>query len=98
MAQPPDTSRSSAGHRSSVAAHPVISAIIAILVIGSIFFSLYVPIYARVTPKIGDFPFFYFYLLAYMPVVAIALWIVIQLQKRLEPRGGQPANPGGVTE
>ena len=56
------------------------------------------PIYARITPKIGAFPFFYFYLLAYMPVVAIALWIVIQLQKRLEPRGGQPANPGGVTE
>ena len=54
------------------------------------------PIYARITPKIGDFPFFYFYLLAYMPVVAIVLWIVIQLQKRLEPPGGQPANPGEV--
>ena len=29
------------------------------------------------TPKVGDFPFFYFYLLAYMPVVAIVLWIVL---------------------
>ena len=31
-----------------------------------------------------------------MPVVAIVLWIVIQLQKRLEPPAGQPANPGEV--
>jgi antibiotic biosynthesis monooxygenase (ABM) superfamily enzyme len=83
MAQPPDTARSSAGPRSSVAAHPVISATIAIGVVASIFFSLYVPLYARVTPKVGDFPFFYFYLLAYMVVVSVALWVVIQLQKRL---------------
>jgi hypothetical protein len=83
MAQPPAPSRISARPRSPISAHPVVSAVIAVLVTASIFFSLWVPIYARVTPKIGDFPFFYFYLLAYMPVVSIALWIVIQLQKRL---------------
>jgi hypothetical protein len=76
----------------------VISAIIAVLVTACIFGTLFVPIYARITPKIGDFPFFYFYLLAYMPVVAIALWIVIQLQKRLKPPGAQPANPGEVAK
>jgi len=80
--------------RGPIAAHPVTSAVIAILVIAAIFFSLYVPLYARGTPKVGDFPFFYFYLLAYMPVVAIVLWIVVQLQKKLESTGGQPANPG----
>ena len=83
MAQPPDPSRISERPRSPISAHPVVSAVIAVLVTASIFFSLYVPIYARITPKIGDFPFFYFYLLAYMPVVSIALWIVIWLQKRL---------------
>ena len=98
MAQPQDPSRIPASPRSPIRAHPVISAVIAVLVTASIFFSLYVPIYARITPKIGDFPFFYFYLLAYMPVVAVVLWIVIQLQKRLVPPGGQPANPGEVTK
>ncbi len=73
MTQPPVQSRSSSGSRSPVAAHPVTSAAIAVLVIAAIFFSLYVPIYARATPKVGDFPFFYFYLLAYMPVLGIVL-------------------------
>ena|SRR6266581_3803005 len=88
MAHSSRSPRSSAGPRSPIAAHPVTSAVVAAVVIATIFFSLYVPLYARVTPKIGDFPFFYFYLLAYMPVVSVALWIVIQLQKRLEPPGG----------
>jgi hypothetical protein len=93
MAQPPVKARN------PVAAHPVTSAVIAILIIASIFFTLYVPIYARATPKVGPFPFFYFYLLVYMPVVAIALWIVITLQKRLEPAGSEgPATPSEVVK
>ena len=74
-----------------VIAHPITSAAIGLLVAATICGTLIVPIYARITPKIGDFPFFYFYLLAYMPVVAIALWIVMQLQKRL---GTDSSNPG----
>jgi Protein of unknown function (DUF3311) len=69
--------------KSPVAAHPITSAAIFVLVAGSICCTLIVPIYAHVTPKIGDFPFFYFYLLAYMPVVAIALWLATLLQRRL---------------
>jgi hypothetical protein len=102
MTQPPVQSRSSSGSRSPVAAHPVTSALIAILVIATIFFSLYVPLYASATPKVGDFPFFYFYLLVYMPVLGIVLWIVITLQKRLQPSGGPEgpaaASPGEVTK
>jgi hypothetical protein len=71
--------------KSPVAAHPITSAAIGILVVAIIFCTLYVPIYARVTPKVGDFPFFYFYLLIYMPITSLVLWIVVQLQKRLEP-------------
>ena len=84
---------------SAVAAHPVTSAVIAILMIASIFFSLYVPLYASETPKVGDFPFFYFYLIVYMPAVAIVLWIVITLQKRLRrpAEGAVGSGPGEVT-
>jgi membrane protein implicated in regulation of membrane protease activity len=86
MTQPSVASRSSGGPWSAIAAHPITSAVIAILIIATTFFSLYVPLYASATPKIGDFPFFYFYLIAYMPVVAIVLGIVLALQKRLSHR------------
>jgi drug/metabolite transporter (DMT)-like permease len=69
--------------RSAIAAHPIISAAIALLVAADIFFSLYTPIYARLTPKLGDFPFFYWYLLIFMPVTSLALWLASLLQKRL---------------
>jgi Protein of unknown function (DUF3311) len=77
--------------KNPVAAHPITSAAIFVLVAGAICGTLIVPIYAHVTPKIGDFPFFYFYLLAYMPVVAIALWLASLLQRRL----ATPAGSGG---
>ena len=69
--------------KNPVAAHPITSAAIFVLVAASICGTLIVPIYARITPKVGDFPFFYFYLLAYMPPVAIALWLATRLQRRL---------------
>jgi len=69
--------------RSAVAAHPVTSAVIAILVAVSILLPLVTPVYARTTPKLGDFPFFYWYLLIVMPVISLLLWIASQLQKRL---------------
>ena len=74
--------------RSTIAAHPITSAAIAILVIADIFFSLYAPIYSKLTPKIGDFPFFYAYLLIYMPVLGIVMWIAITLQGKLRPGPG----------
>jgi hypothetical protein len=77
--------------KNPVAAHPWVSAAIGILVFGSIFCTLFVPIYARITPKVGEFPFFYFYLLAYMLVVTIALLAAIALQKHLGSNdGGEP--------
>jgi len=76
--------------KSPVAAHPITSAAIALLITASICGTLIVPIYARITPKIGDWPFFYFYLIAYIPVAAIILWIVNLLQRRLQ----QPADGG----
>ena len=96
MTQPSDTPATSGRSRSPVAAHPVTSAIIAILVLASIFFALYVPLYASATPKLGDFPFFYFYLLIYMPVLGVVMWIVITLQRRLRPGVPGPGAEGAA--
>jgi hypothetical protein len=75
-----------------IAAHPVTSLAIGVLVAAAILCTLIVPIYASETPKVGDFPFFYFYLLVYMPATALALWIAMLLQRRLKPR--QPTATG----
>jgi Protein of unknown function (DUF3311) len=83
MSQPPVKARN------PIAAHPVTSTVITVLVAADIWFTLYVPLYARATPKVGAFPFFYFYLLIYMPVTGVVLWIVYLLQKRLRPAGAQ---------
>jgi hypothetical protein len=86
MAEQPPTSPAEArapDRRGPLATHPVTSVLIALLLTASIACTLVVPIYARVTPRVGDFPFFYFYLLIYMPAVAIVLWVVRLLQGRL---------------
>jgi hypothetical protein len=77
--------------KSSVAAHPITSAAVAVLITAAILGTLIVPIYARITPKIGDWPFFYFYLIAYIPVAALVLWIANLLQRRLEPPAAEHA-------
>ena len=79
---------------SALRAHPFVSALIALLIAASIGVTLIVPVYNRLTPKVGGFPFFYFYLLACTPFVAIALGIVIQLQKRLS---ADSTDAGGQT-
>lgn len=84
--------------KNPVTAHPVTSAVIGVLVAASILGTLIVPIYASKTPKLGDFPFFYWYQLVYMPAVAVVLWITMVLQRRLAPRqpdGPDAAGPAG---
>jgi len=82
------TQATSIPRRSVIAAHPLLSAGIAILIAADIFFALYTPIYSRLTPKLGDFPFFYWYLLIFMPVTSVALWLAMLLQRRLGESGG----------
>jgi hypothetical protein len=67
--------------RRAIAAHPVRAAAIVILLAALIACTLFVAIYDSATPKIGDFPFFYFYLLVYFPLMALVLWIVVLLQR-----------------
>ena len=66
--------------------NPVIAAAITVLVLVAIVGTLVVPIYASATPKVGAFPFFYAWLILWMPAVAILLWIAFLLGKRLTPR------------
>jgi membrane protein implicated in regulation of membrane protease activity len=82
--------------RSPIAAHPLTSAAIAILMAANIFFVLYTPIYSKVTPKVGDFPFFYFYLLIFMPITSVAMWLIVRLQKRLGTPGQDQEDPPGA--
>ena len=81
--------------RSAVAAHPGISAAIAVLVAVDIIAVLWTPLYARLTPAWGDFPFFYWYLLIIMPVTSLLLWLASLLQKRL---AADRAVPGVTAE
>ena len=62
-----------------------------LLVIG-IVGTLWVPIYARSAPKLGDFPFFYWYQLIWVPVVAI-LTTLAYLLLRARPQDDASASP-----
>jgi len=84
--------------RSAIAAHPITSTAIALLVAVDIFLVLWVPLYSRLTPKWGDFPFFYWYLLIIMPVSSLLLWIAALLQKRLARPGTGRASSAVLAE
>jgi hypothetical protein len=62
---------------------------ITVLLLASVVGTLWVPFYARATPKLGDFPFFYWYQLIWVPIVAALSWLAYLLIGR-----GRPAPPG----
>ena len=74
----------------------IVAVLLAIGVVGT----LIVPIYARVTPKAGAFPFFYWYQLLWIPLVAILSWVCYLLVGR-SSRGKRDAgglNADGLDE
>jgi uncharacterized BrkB/YihY/UPF0761 family membrane protein len=82
MAQPAPRRRSSAA-----------MVVVTILLVVAIAGTLVVPIYARSAPKLGDFPFFYWYQLIWVPVVAILAWISYLLL-RTKPAASAEVSPG----
>jgi hypothetical protein len=62
-----------------------------ILIVVAIALPLVVPIYARTNPKWGAFPFFYWYLLVLVPVIAI-LCASTYLLLRTKPAPGASGN------
>jgi hypothetical protein len=83
---------------------PVTRGVAAVLLIVAVIGTLWVPIYARATPKLGVFPFFYWYQLILVPTVAILCWICYLLLRRPRPAqsggharaDGAPHHTGGV--
>jgi cytochrome bd-type quinol oxidase subunit 2 len=78
----------------------VMATILLLICVGG---SFWVPLYARSAPKLGDFPFFYWYQLIWVPVVAILSWICFLLVKdrrrapdraRTSPDGGRDDQAG----
>ena len=56
--------------------------------------TLWVPLYARSLPKLGDLPFFYWYQFIWVPISAVLCWICYLLLKtrparRTGPRHGR---------
>jgi Protein of unknown function (DUF3311) len=66
--------------------------IAATLLLAAIVGALGVPIYARVTPQLGPFPFFYWYQLLLVPVVAILCWLCTVLVKYRPPAATSQGN------
>jgi Protein of unknown function (DUF3311) len=62
--------------------NPVTWAIIAILLAVGVAGPLVVPLYARTAPKLGPFPFFYWYQLVWVPLVAILAFAAYLLARR----------------
>ena len=76
---------------------------VSILLIIGIVGTLWVPIYARSAPKLGAFPFFYWYQIAWIPLVAIlstAAYLLVRKPGRAGPPGGgaHRADPRGTDE
>ncbi len=96
-------------HQTPGSRHPVTRALLTILILAPIVGTLWVPFYARTTPKVADFPFFYWYQLLWVPVVAVTTGLAYALMRRIgRPRGGpgtaagpdaqRPGNGGGTVQ
>jgi membrane protein implicated in regulation of membrane protease activity len=80
--------------------HTATWTIVTLLLVVGIAGTLIVPVYARTTPTLGGFPFFYWYQLVWIPLVAILATLAYLLTRRAaRPRDGQqpgaPAGPAG---
>jgi len=64
----------------------------------SLIATLWVPFYNHLTPTLGGFPFFYWYQLLWVPIVAILSAVAYLLSKVArrdsEPAGAQAPDPG----
>ena len=69
---------------------PAVKVTVAVMLTVAIAGALWVPIYAHSLPKLGAFPFFYWYQLILVPVTAILCWICYLL---LRTKSAAPAAP-----
>jgi hypothetical protein len=74
---------------------PLTWGLVTILLGAAIVGTLWVPIYARSAPKLGPFPFFYWYQLVWVPVAAILCWLCYILLRTKPAINGGPGDSGG---
>ena len=75
----------------SPAKSPAVKVVVAVMLTAAVLGALWVPIYARTLPKLGDFPFFYWYQLILVPVTALLCWIGYLLLRTRPPKPAQQA-------
>jgi hypothetical protein len=76
--------------------NPVKRVAITVLLLVAIGGTLWVPFYARSMPKLGEFPFFYWYQLIWVPAVSIMCWICYMLLRAKPAPDAKHGNSGGV--
>ena len=76
---------------------PFAWAVATVLLLAGIAASLIVPIYARSAPKLGAWPFFYWYQLLMVPVIAILSWIAYLLVRPRRSARANSANGEGAS-
>ena len=69
---------------------PATLIVVAVLLTATFAAALWVPVYARLTPKLGPFPFFYWYQLLLIPAAALLCWICYLLLRTRRAQGAQP--------
>ena len=70
--------------------------LVAVLLLAVLVGTIWVPIYNRTTPALGSWPFFYWYQLLWVPVVALVSFIAYLLSRSADrgvPRAAAPAPP-----
>jgi hypothetical protein len=89
MAQP-EVSRTPARQRRT---HPVLWVIVAVLLAAALVAVLWVPFYDSTTPTLADFPFFYWYQLLWIPIVAILGALAYLVTRRAQRDTGIVTRP-----
>ena len=76
----------------SPAARAAVTVLLTVAIVGA----LWVPIYAHTEPKLGAFPFFYWYQLILVPVTALLCWIsYLLLRTRPARKAPHPPQAAG---
>jgi hypothetical protein len=79
--------------------NPLSAATATVLLLIAVIGAFWVPFYARSSPKLGDFPFFYWFQLIWMPVVMVLCYLAYLLMRTrptaaADNAGGTPASDG----
>jgi len=67
-------------------------AVATVLLLAGVIGAFWVPIYARSAPKLGDFPFFYWFQLIWMPVVMVLCYLAYLLMRSTPASTAGPAD------